>query len=998
MGGVEKAPACAMFFVRHDCTLSRPKAFSPLRMRRFFPLALSVATTTIALSATGPLRILFIGDPAKSSADHCHTVMQKLGRDAIWFDYVTDPSQAPAGWTSQVDAVVVENGHVQLPADAPPVVSPASDAPADFWGEPLRAKLLEAVGSARQASWKAFLDQREPEQREANSNVANYERRPSAVTFQHPLSVKGSVERTQVPLDCHLELFAAEPDIAKPIAMAWDERGRLWVCETRDYPHGVNASGQGNDSIKICEDTDGDGKADKFTVFADHLNLPTSLVFTRGGVIVAQSPRFLFLRDTDGDDKADVREVVIEGWGIGDTHAQANNLHWGFDNWLYGCVGYSGFDGTVGGVRHSFSMGTYRFRSDGSALEFLHQFSNNSWGQSANAAGDDFGGTANGAPIFYGGIPASVYPAGMKGMTAKKINLEEKAHPITSNYRQVDVFGGYTAAAGSSFIYSSNLPPRLQGKAMVCEPTMKLISLMDVQPNGAGYVAKDGFNLVASSDEWMSPVCAEVGPDGAVWFADWQNFIIQHNPTPSVARGGYEAKTGPGGAHENPLRDHERGRIYRVVWNQASKAPVPSLQGADAAGLIQALNSDNLFWRTTAQRLLVEGKKTDATYALRQVVTNKLSGPGAIHALWALKGLDQLDPATHRAALQAQQPALRRNAVRALGSNADAVGLFFSSGVVADPDLITRLAALVKLAQFSTTKEIQTLIATLSRNPVHRSDEWLNEATRILAKVHQVQLFQEGPNLLPNAGLEQLAADGLPEGWKRRDYGDRPANKNARWESVSGPGQTHSGSHAVRCISAVGQADTSLHADVALKPDTEYRLSGWVKGTNLWGKLSFNDHINRPETMRVTQDSDWTELEVTYRSGKATQASINILFVAQGEGYFDDVRFSELLPVEDPADKLVAADPKRGEDIFYHHTARCVLCHMLKGQGSTVGPALDGIAARKDASYIRESLLEPNKVLASGYEALGSSPMPPMGEIFNNQELADIQAFLQTLK
>jgi mono/diheme cytochrome c family protein len=199
-------------------------------------------------------------------------------------------------------------------------------------------------------------------------------------------------------------------------------------------------------------------------------------------------------------------------------------------------------------------------------------------------------------------------------------------------------------------------------------------------------------------------------------------------------------------------------------------------------------------------------------------------------------------------------------------------------------------------------------------------------------------------------------------------------------------------------VSQGGEADTSLHAEVTLKPNTEYRLSGWVKGIQLRGKISFNDHLNRPETSRVTKDGDWTEVEVTYRSGNATQASINILFVARGEGYFDDVRFSELLPIVDANDTVVAADPKRGEDIFYHHTARCVLCHMVKGQGSTVGPALDGIATRKDASYIRESLLEPNKVLAAGYEALGNSPMPPMGEIFNNQELADIQAFLQTLK
>jgi putative membrane-bound dehydrogenase-like protein len=121
------------------------------------------------------------------------------------------------------------------------------------------------------------------------------------------------------------------------------------VIETIDYPNNLQAGNLGHDRIKVCEDTDGDGRADKFTVFADELNIPTSLVFAKGGIVVTQPPRLLFLKDTDGDDRADVREVIMEGWGIGDTHAQANNLHWGYDNWLYGCVGYSGFNGTVGG-------------------------------------------------------------------------------------------------------------------------------------------------------------------------------------------------------------------------------------------------------------------------------------------------------------------------------------------------------------------------------------------------------------------------------------------------------------------------------------------------------------------------------------------------------------------------------------------------------------------------------------------------------------------------
>ena len=864
----------------------------------------------------------------------------------------------------------------------------------------LRNAIVWSVGDKVKAEWQAFLAQREPERREANPNVANYEKRPEPLTFQLPMSVKGSMERTQVPAEMKLQLFASEPDIRKPIAMAWDDRGRCWICETSDYPHGVKPDGVGSDSIRICEDTDGDGKADKFTVFADKLNIPTGIVFANGGVIVSQPPRFLFLKDSNGDDKADIREEIMTGWGIGDTHAQANNLHYGYDNWLYGCVGYSGYDGSVGGVKKKFGMGTYRFRSDGSALEFLHQFTNNSWAAGQNAAGDDFGGTANGAPIFFGGIPATAFPDGMKGMSAKKINLVPEAHTITPNFRQVDVMGGYTAAAGSAFAYSANLPARLQGKAMVCEPTMKLVSLMDVRQNGAGYDAHDGFNILASSDEWMSPVYAEVGPDGAVWIADFQNFIIQHNPTPSVERGGYAAKTGVGGAHENPLRDHERGRIYRVVWEKAKAPAITSLKGASNADLVAALGNDNQFWRLRGQQMLVEKKAVDAADSLKKIVAANDGNIAAIHALWALQGIGQLDEATHRSALLAKDSTLRRNAVRALSNDAKSQTMLFGSGTISDADLTTRLAAFVKLASFETTPEIKTLVSKLGADPIVAKDEWLKEGIRLLDKKHGSTAFKDGPNLLTNGGLETIGADGFPEGWKQRDYGNRDANKSAKWEVVTGPGNTHSGLRALRCTTT-GAADTSFFAEVPLKPNTMYKLSGWVKaGKGMKGKISFNDHLGRAETEAVTKPSDWTEVDVVFNSADRKVSSVNILHVADGEGFFDDVKLCELIPSEAPEDDAVlAGDAKRGEDIFWKHpTAACALCHMLGGKGSTVGPALDGIAKLKDAVYIKESLLEPNKVLAEGYQALGASPMPPMGLILKPQELADIQAFLQTQK
>lgn len=897
-----------------------------------------------ALSATAsPIRVLYIDTPGADTAP-LHNAMCDLGREAIYFDYARE----------------------KVEANYDLIVKPGDDLSRDA--------ILSKLSPERKAAYEAFLAQREPEKREKHPQVANYEKRPEPLTFQHPFSPKGSMERTQVPADCELKLFAAEPDIAKPIAFAWDERGRCWVVETRDYPHGVSENHEGQDSVKICEDTDGDGKADKFTVFADKLNLPTGIVFARKGIIVAAPPQFIYLEDTNGDDKADKREVIMDCWGIRDTHAQASNLHYGFDNWIYGCVGYSGIEGYVGGKQHQFAMGTYRFKPDGSALEFLHQFTNNAWGHSYNDAGDQFGGTANGAPLFFGGIPATAYGEGSRGMTAKKINVVDTCHTITPNFRQVDVFGGYTAAAGSNFIYSDALPKRFQGMAMVCEPTMKVVSLMDVQPDGAGWKALDAFNIYASSDEWNSPVHAEVGPDGAVWVADFENFIIQHNPTPSLERGGFVATTGVGGAHENELRDHSRGRIYRIVAKGTNPKPEkPSLTAGTLTG------------RLTAQRFIVTENQSSGSPA----------APGNPHELWALAGTGQLVSAVHQAALISKDAKLRRNAIRALGADKAAQDLFFGSGVISDPDLHTRLAALVKLADFPTTPEIQTLVKKLAGDPVVKNDEWLAEAAKMLGKKHKALNYKEGPNLLPNPGFEEPIADT----WKHRDYGKRPGNAGAQWGFVTDPKMVHSGRRAMRCITR-DDADTSFFADVPLKPNTDYKLSAWIKTHAFKGKASLNDHIGRAETSpKIGRSQDWTEVEVVFNSKERTKASINLLHVGKGDIYFDDVKLCEIiLEGDDDASKL-AGDAKRGEKIFWEHpVAACKNCHMLKGQGSAVGPALDGIAGRKDEAYILESLINPNARLAEGYTATPISPMPPMNLILKPQEFADVKAFILSLK
>src|SRR5206468_1363542 len=234
-------------------------------------------------------------------------------------------------------------------------------------------------------------------------------------TMQKPLSVEESVKHYVTPNDFEVKVFVTEEKLGgKPIAMAWDEQGRLWVSITVDYPNERQPQGEGHDRIVICEDTDGDGVCDTVTTFADKLSIPTSLVPYAGGVIVHQAPHTLFLKDTDGDGKADVRQILFTGWATNDTHAGPSNLHYGFDGWVYGSVGYAGFFGTVNGERLNFKQGYYRFkvgpanpaREGGgplevTKLEFLRSTSNNTWGLAFDESGQLFGSTANGCPIVH---------------------------------------------------------------------------------------------------------------------------------------------------------------------------------------------------------------------------------------------------------------------------------------------------------------------------------------------------------------------------------------------------------------------------------------------------------------------------------------------------------------------------------------------------------------------------------------------------------------------
>ncbi|NNE90048.1 MAG: c-type cytochrome, partial [Verrucomicrobiales bacterium] len=869
----------------------------------------------------------------------------------------------------------------------------------------LKRGILWSIGEERLAAYQKFIGDRTPLTYEKVDNIPNYENRPEPLPKQIPLSPEDSMNYTQVRAGFEMSVFASEPQLLNPIFMAWDERGRMWVAETVDYPNDVR-DGTGNDTIKILEDTDGDGKCDLVKVFAEGLNIPTSLTFWNGGIIVAQAPDFLFLKDEDGDDEADVRTTILSGWGINDTHAGPSNLRYGIDNWIYGAVGYSAFNGEVGGEKKQFGSGIFRMKPDGSELEFLHQFNNNTWGLGLNAAGDVFGSTANRNPAFFGGIPQTAYPDGKKGMSAKMIANRLEFDPITPRIRQVDAFGQYTAGAGYALATSDNFPgPWRDRMAFIGGPTGNLLGVFENVRDGAGYKAINRSNLLASADEWFSPVAAEVGPDGNLWVADWYNFIIQHNPTPTPERGGYKAERGKGNAHENPHRDKQHGRIYRVKWESAAEPKIKTLAGATDGELVQALGSDNQFWRLTAQRILVAEKRVGIVPQLKKLVAEK-SGYHGAHALWTLEGLGGLDRETHQLALLKQNdPVLKRNAIRAIPNTDDGMQLFFDTAVVQAKDPIVRLAAFGKMAHFPNRERVELAAKELIKQPENLDDEWLSAALRAsgAGDVKRGPAKITGPNLLPNPSFENVK-DGLPAQWTARTYSGEAEHgidsKNAR-----------TGKNSLWISSEKG-ADSSLFAKVKVKPDTDYKLEGWVRTARVLGargaQMNAHEVQGQPRGSRTNAfnrgNPEWKKVEIIFSSLSRTELTINCLFggwgKSTGKAWWDDVSLHEIeyeMIVEDEP-KLTDGDAKRGEQIFNtHQIAACNRCHMVGGKGGPIGPPLDGIASRKKEDYILESLINPQATIAEGFKA-EVSPMPPMGVLLREQEMRDVMAYLMTLK
>jgi len=565
-------------------------------------------------------------------------------------------------------------------------------------------------------------------------------------TLQKPLKAAQSINCIQPATGMKVQLWASE-EMAGNMKyiqhFTFDERGRLWAVEPLSYPNTIRtASGSttdqkfvgGKDRIVILEDTDGDKVMDKFTVFRDGLNLPQSIEVVNGGVVVTMAPYVVYF--PNNNDTAGAPVILYSGMGANgtfDTHGGINQIMYGLDNWIYGTSGYNNCNATGAGITGSVDCGhgkVWRFRNTKIPGMKEDKFEIWSTGFSPQQNSDGLGQTEDGQ-LFQSGATSSqhLYSQPVKGGAGISI-LTKNPDAGTATYDANDYFpitsdrylwegandinaqgwvhSQNTASSNLQVYYSRLFPKQYWNKTIFsCEGASKLCNMDSLAVNGSSWKAyrlpgPTRSNIFASKDAWVAPVLARTGPDGAVWVLDWNNYLFLHNPA---------SPGGDGGAWKNDLRVKNTNRIYRVLPTGATPEPVLNLASASEEQLIDALGSQNFFWRLTAQRILIgKATATSITKLTDILKTNKEldevgNSPRVMHAMWALEGMGEFtkSPATYIPILQGllKHPAwcVRRNALRAMPRTADGAAAVNTACSVNDGHAHVRLQALLAIAE-----------------------------------------------------------------------------------------------------------------------------------------------------------------------------------------------------------------------------------------------------------------------------------------------------------
>ena len=547
-----------------------------------------------------------------------------------------------------------------------------------------------------------------------------------------PLTAEEQLKTFEVPEGFKVELVSAEPDILKPLNLNFDYRGRLWVTDSTEYPFPAPESTVARDSVKILEDTDGDGRYDKTTVFAEELNIPIGIYPTLTGCIVYSIPHIWLLEDTDGDDRADRKTRLYGPMGYErDTHGMNNAFTRGFDGWLYACHGFNNETRVAGRDQHEIHMqsgNTYRMRLDGDRIEQFTWGQVNPFGMTIDNLGNLFTADCHSKPV-YQLIRGGYYPSfgkphdGLGYVPA----IMEHLH-------------GSTAIAGVSLYVDNRFPAPYRQNLFSGNVMTSRINRNRLDRNGATPTAVEQPDFLSTTDPWYRPVDIQLGPDGALYVADFYNRIIGHYEVPL----------------EHPGRDRFRGRIWRVSYSGTKDAPATrkstfqSLEGRSDSDLIQGLADPNLTARLLVLNYLVDRSLQhqnhhDPTQLCQLALTAFQDSPNPHQRsaiLWVLARLGwEIEKVASRG-LADDHPEVRTHALRVLAESNSVPpnALLQTVRALEDPAPEVRLAAADVLGQHTENERIKSLLAAL--DDVKEGDFLLRQGLRIAVK--QQLLSQTG--------------------------------------------------------------------------------------------------------------------------------------------------------------------------------------------------------------------------------------------------------------
>ena len=813
-----------------------------------------------------------------------------------------------------------------------------------------------------------------------------------------------------------IEQAAAEPLVRSPVAMSFDENGRLFVVEMCDY------SEQDKDflgSIRMLEDVDGDGRFEKSTVFADKLSWPTAVVCWGGGVFVGAAPDIYYLKDHDGDGKADERRRVFTGFERSNVQGLFNSFQWTLDNRIHGATSLSG--GKVrraddpnspvvdlGGRDFSFDPKRLDLRPESGGAQ--HGLTFDDWGRKFVCSNSDHIQMVMFEDRYLARNPNLAAPSARVSIAADggqakvfRISPVEPWRIVRTRLRVAGIVTGpiegggtpagyFTGATGTTIYRGDAFPAEYRGQAFIGDVGSNIIHRKVLEPDGVGFVARrvdDGREFVASTDNWFRPCQFANAPDGTLYVADMYREVIEHPASlpPEIKK------------HLDLTSGRDRGRIYRIVPEGYKQRPAPRLGDMSAAQLVAMLEHRNGWHRDTAARLLFQRVDPEAVPALGKLAAKSELPEARMHALYALDGLMSLSPGALERALGDRNPHIREHAVRLAERVRDASPELKAklAALANDSDLRVRYQLAFTLGDMAAGDRGNALAHLLRRDG---SDRWIRLA--VLSSLGDIDQQFEALEVLAETNeplVESLLAS-LGRTVRLRDYVRAGTNTDrVLVRMLQASGRTALDSRASVSARAEAARVLSLGAwDNARGPLAEL-LSGKHPAELQIAALSALDPFDTPDVGALIV-AHWTGFTPRVRA-----AATGVLFarLERISPMLDAIDAGKISPSDvDPArlkqlatgdadaslrqraarvlagagprarDEVIAAyraalelkgDPEKGRTFF---RATCAPCHRLEGVGHEIGPNLAAMTNR-GAEAILINLLDPNREVTPQY-------------------------------